>query len=189
MTPKPLTRTKEPSSWKQDLKHLHDVLDWTDWTFKAAVAAEMGRILEETQGGTLEITVPIPSSLQPTLVKLRAMRERAEFETTRKGILEKLPAAFSAYELALDALDWDHLPTLHELPEYEAQAWNLAARILTLYPSDQHGQAMDRFAVLCLALWWCNKALELPITHLEPLYTQNALLDAPPPVRKFEATR
>lgn len=185
---KPMTRTPV-KDWKRDLLSLEQAINWTDWTLKAAVIAKMARALEETQGGTLEITLPIPSSLQPTLKKLRGMSTRAEFEATRTGILERLPAAFGAYEMALENLDWDHLPTLHELPEYEAQAWNLAARILTVYPNDQHGQALDRFGVLCLALWWCNTALELPPAHLEQIPTQATLLDAPPPARKFEATR
>jgi hypothetical protein len=156
--------------------------------YEAGCWVEMACMAEMTQGATLKITGEYPSALKPTLAKLQSIQKnKAELEKTRAGILEKLPAAFGSYEMAYNFLNWDGMGELVELPEYETQPLNAIAKHIHLYPDNEHGHHMDRFMCLCLALWYVNYHLEIPITSLEPIAHEVALFDAPPVKGKYRS--
>lgn len=156
--------------------------------YEAACWVEMACMAEMTQGGSLKITGEYPSAIKPTLAKLQSIQKnKAELEKTRAGILEKLPESFGRYEMAYNFLNWDGLGSLQELPEYETQPLNAIAKHIHLYPDNEHGHHMDKFMCLCLALWYVNFHLELPITSLEPIAHEVALFDAPPMKKKYRS--
>lgn len=177
---------KTTRDWKASLKILTKQLETVDLTCQeAAIWSEMAGMVAVTEGATIKITGNYPSSLKPTLEKLRNNTPET-LEQIREGILERLLAQFPRYETALDQMDWNHLPTLLELPEYETQVLTAAARQLAIYPNDQNGTAIDTFQCLCLALWYCNHHLEIAPYSLARVPQAVALFDMPP-VKNMEA--
>jgi hypothetical protein len=176
-------------TWQDTLTQLEDgYRNKAIANYEAACWVEMACMAEMTHGGTLKITGEYPSALKPTLQKLQSIQKnKTELEKTRAGILEKLPAAFGRYEMAYNFLNWDGMGELVELPEYETQPLNAIAKHIHLYPDNEHGHHMDRFMCLCLALWYVNYHLEIPITSLELIAHEVALFDAPPVKQKFRS--
>jgi hypothetical protein len=192
ITAKPPSRGKqtEPRKWQDTLEQLRQQY-WAAETsnFEAATRAEMAAMADLTNGGTLRITGTYPSALKATLEKLKALQGKSALSQTRDAILEKLPAAFGLYEQAFEVLRWEGLPTLENLPEYETQPLTAEAKHIALYPDNQHGHNIDRFVCLCLALWYCNFHLELPIGLLDKVPQDVALFDAPPIQRTTNSTQ
>ena len=141
-------------------------------SYHASVIAEMLSMVINTDGATMILKDPknlYTGSLKPTLERIRALEKegQAGIAQARSAILERLQGIRQQVVIATDQLDWYALPVLISHPDDEFKPQITRARYLYVWPENEHGQTLDQFACLCLALYWANAQLELPLTNME----------------------